>query len=276
MLKVVQSHPDLRYQDLLKSTEEPMGEPIDNQLAQVVKTIWGKADDKEKNKEFRKILIPRNCEILKTPRLNAEAYIKINNHAQDRDRSAQAKQKDIVRSTVPILQAMEKLKNVERDVKKHIPREHRNAPWVEKYVQNMINRIHTISPHLHRSLILQNCAFSEYLKKRKGDVCSTLGSDFAAYKNSTSTNEWLFDDETVKKMKSDLKKVTEKKKYNNFHTTTTKNSSSSYKPQRSFQKGSNNNSNYKRSYQNNNYNQNKNNNYNQNKNGQGSGPPKRK
>lgn len=73
-----------RYEDLLRLTEESMGEPIDQELAQVVKSIWGKADDKDKNKEFRKVLTSSNCTTLKTPRLNAEVYVKLNSYAQDK------------------------------------------------------------------------------------------------------------------------------------------------------------------------------------------------
>ena len=258
-----------RYEDLLKSTEEPMGEPIEQGLAHVIKTIWGKADDREKNKDYRKVLTPSNCENLKTPRLNAEIYIKLNSAAQDKDRSAQARQKDMVRSTIPLLQAMEKLKNVEKEIKRQIPKEIRNAPWVEKYTKDLISKIQAIHPQLHKSLILQNCAFSENLKKRKGDVCSTLGSDFAAYKSSKSSDEWLFDEDSMKKMKSSLKAVSERKKH------FSKNYTSSHKTHRSsYQKGKSNNNSYRKNYQNNNYNSNNSNNsnnknqsYNNNKNG---------
>lgn len=177
----------------------------------------------------------------------------------------------MVRSTIPILQAMERLKEIEKDIKRMILKEHRNATWVDKYVKDVTAKVLSVSPHLHKSLILQNCAFSEGLKKRKGDICNTLGNEFAAYKGSKSTEEWLFDEDAVKKMKSSLKAVSEKRKYHS-----SKNSSSSHKSHRSsFQKGSNNNnSKYRKSYQNNNYNNNKN--QNQNKNGGSSGYNKRK
>ena len=63
-----------RYQHLLDSTEEKMGSPLDTDLAGVCKQIWGKALPNVKNKEeLQKILT-----VMKTPRLNTEIYIKLN------------------------------------------------------------------------------------------------------------------------------------------------------------------------------------------------------
>ena len=84
-----------------------MGSPLDTDLAGVCKQIWGKALSNVKNKEeLQKILIPSNCTVTKTPRLNTEIYIKLNEGEQNKERSAQAKQKESAKASVPILQAM--------------------------------------------------------------------------------------------------------------------------------------------------------------------------
>ena len=110
-----------RYQDLLDSTEEKMGSPLDTDLVGVCKQIWGKALSSVKNKEeLQKILIPSNCTVMKTTRLNTEIYIKLNEGAQNKGRSAQAKQKESAKASVPILQAMVEVRKLERMVRKNM------------------------------------------------------------------------------------------------------------------------------------------------------------
>ena len=112
-----------RYKDLLESTEEKMGQPIEDDLAEVCQKIWGKAiptDRHKKKEETQKILIPVNCTAMKTPRLNISVYIKLNDGAQGKERAAQNRQKEIARASVPILQAMVELKKAEKMASKSI------------------------------------------------------------------------------------------------------------------------------------------------------------
>ena len=197
-----------RYQDLLDSTEEKMGSPLDTDLAGVCKQIWGKALSNVKNKEeLQNILIPSNCTVMKTPRLNTEIYIKLNEGAQNKDRSAQAKQKESAKASVPILQAMVEVRKLERMVRKNMKK--------GKDDKEALQVVEKISPLLHTSLTVLNHTFSEGLRKRKSDVCTSLGRQFKPFATSGSTEELLFDDDAMRKMESDLKflrtKTSEKK-----------------------------------------------------------------
>ena len=103
------------YQDLLDSIEEKMGSAIDAELASICKQIWGKALSNGNNKEeLQKILIPSNCTTMKTPHLHTEIYIKINEGAQNKDHAAQTRQKEAVKTSVPILLATVELKRSEK------------------------------------------------------------------------------------------------------------------------------------------------------------------
>ena len=247
-----------RYQDLMDSTEEKMGSPLDMDLAGVCKQMWGKALSNVKNKEeLQKILIPSNCTVMKTPRLNTEIYIKLNEGTQNKDRSAQAKQKESAKASVPILQAMVEVRKLERMVRKNMKK--------GKDDKEALEVVEKISPLLHTSLKVLNHTFSEGLRKRKSDVCTSLGRQFKPFATSGSTEELLFDDDAMRKMKSDLKLLrtkTSEKKFGSggFVHTASKNFQNSYKSQRSFQQG--------RGYQNNHSfnrnNNNNNNNYNNN------------
>ena len=87
-----------------------MGKPMESDLAGVCNQIWGKALSNETNKDdMKKILVPSNCGRMKTPRLNTEVYVKLNEPAQMKDKAAQRKQKFAVKAAIPVMQAMVKL-----------------------------------------------------------------------------------------------------------------------------------------------------------------------
>ena len=255
-----QSAETSRYRDLLASTEEKMGSAIDTELAEVCRQIWGKAISNGKSRdELKKILLPSNCTIMKTPRLNTEIYIKLNEgRGENRDRSAQTKQKEAAKASVPILQAMVELKKAEKILRKIMKKQKENEG--DKAVLSLVE---TISPMLQNSLKVLNHTFSEGLRKRRADICSSLGRQFKPFAVSTSTEDLLFDDDSMKEMKSELKvlrtRTSEKKfGYGGLPTQRQKNFQSSYKPLRSFQQGRgyhNNRNNDNRNHNNNNNNQ---------------------
>ena len=81
-----------RYQDLLESTAEIMGQPIEQELANVCGKIWGQAKYTEKHKdELKKILVPENILAMKTPRLNQEIYGKLSDNVTDKDKAVGVK-----------------------------------------------------------------------------------------------------------------------------------------------------------------------------------------
>ena len=63
--------------------------------------------------------------------------------------------------------------------------------------------VETISPMLQKSLKVLNHSFSEGLRKRKAGVCTSLGRQFKPFASSTSTEDPLFDEDAMKKMKWD-------------------------------------------------------------------------
>ena len=113
-----------RYQDLLDSVQEKMGSPIERKFAEVCGKIWGKAKPKGRSgDEFKNILIHSNCSYLKTPYLNSEIYNKLHDAATNRDKGGQRKQRAYVKATIPLMQAVVNLKEIEKKAKKELSKE---------------------------------------------------------------------------------------------------------------------------------------------------------
>ena len=185
-----------RYQVLLEQTEEVMGEPIDDNLAKVCEKTWGKAklSKDKKKKMLEEVKIPGNCKILKSPKLNSEIYIRLLENAQSKDRAAQDKQKDIARATIPILEAIGEVAQVEDLLLK--------AGGKEK---SLVKKVNGILPTLQKSIAILNYSFTETTRKRKYDATTALGKQFKPFAQGESSEEFLFDEATMKKMKSELK-----------------------------------------------------------------------
>ena len=185
-----------RYQVLLEQTEEVMGEPIDDNLAKVCEKTWGKAklSKDKKKKMLEEVKIPENCKILKSPKLNSEIYIRLLENAQSKDRAAQEKQKDIARATIPILEAIGEVAQVEDLLIK--------AGGKEK---SLAKKVNGILPTLQKSIAILNYSFTETTRKRKYDATTALGKQFKPFAQGESSKEFLFDEDTMKKMKSELK-----------------------------------------------------------------------
>ena len=163
---------------------------------------------------------------MKTPRLNAKIYIKLNEGAQNKDRAAQAKQRDAAKASVPILEAMVALKKSEDGFRKS-----KN--------QEALKAIKDTSPMLQKLLKVLNYTFSEGMRKRKSDVCTSLGSQFKPFIGAKSSEDMLFEDDALKKMKSELKLLKSRSDrkpftYGGYSGAASKNFKGSYKSQRSF------------------------------------------
>ena len=113
-----------KYQDLLDSVQEEMGSPVESEFPEVCGKIWGKAKPKGRlGDELKNILIPSNCSYLKSPYLNSEIYNKLHDVAINRDKGAQRKQRAYVNATIPLMQAVVNLKEIEKKPNKELSKE---------------------------------------------------------------------------------------------------------------------------------------------------------
>ena len=259
-----------RYRDLLEQTEEKMGDPIEDEaLASVCSKIWGKVNlskDKKKAIQFKDILIPENCKAMKTPRLNTEVYLKIIENAQTKDRAAQDRQKDLSKAAIPLLKAMAEIRNVETLMEKSRKKAEEAGKTVSKTEKEAYERLQGISPIIQKSVKVLNYSYTNTMRKRKSDVCNALGDQFRPFATSTSSEDFLFDNESIKKMKSELKLLKTRSRTNKAkpyqpskfeYSGYSKNYRSSGKSSKSYPQGNrsfNNNRNF--NYNNNNHNNN--------------------
>ena len=170
---------------------------IDTKLEDVLERLWGKAKLGDSHKEeLQDTLITKNCPFIKTSLLNPVIYNKVNDSATTRDKIAQRKQRPLVKSTMPLVKAVVALKGLEHDAQHKIP---------------------DFSPLLHKSLRLNNTVFTEMQRKRKSDVCQSLGKNCKPYAKSNSSEDYLFDDKTTKRMNQDLKTIHDKSRNRNFY-----------------------------------------------------------
>ena len=111
------------------------------------------------------------------------------------------------------------LKGLEHDVHDKIPR-------------HMKLKLQDVSRLLHKSLRLNNTMFTEIQRKRKSDICQSLGKNFKPYAKSDSSQDYLFDEKTMKRMNQDLKTIQDRYRSRNFYQPS-KNLGGSYKIQKS-------------------------------------------
>ena len=90
------------------------------------------------------------------------------------------------------------LKEIEKKAKKELSKE-------------TLSKLRDISQLLHQSIRMQNVLFTDTQRKKKYDVCSTLGKNFCCYSSCSSTEDHLFDERTIKKMRQDLKHSVKKR-----------------------------------------------------------------
>ena len=72
------------------------------------------------------------------------------------------------------------LKGLEHDVQDKIP-------------SDIKRKLQDVSPLLHKSLRLNNTMFNEIQRKRKSDICQSLGDSFKSYAKSDPSEDYLFD-----------------------------------------------------------------------------------
>ena len=168
---------------------------------------------------MKNTLIPENCLFMKTPLLNPEIYNKVNDSAISRDKATQRKQRLLLKSTIPLIKTVVVLKELEHDAQDKMPRD------IKRKLQD-------VSPLLDKILRLNNTMFTEIQRKRKRDICQSLGKNFKPSVKSDSSKDYLLDEKTMKRMNQDLKTIHDKLRRRNFYQPS-KNWGGSYKTQKS-------------------------------------------
>ena len=79
-----------------------------------------------------------------------------------------------MKATIPLMKAIVSLKEVETQTKK-------------KVSPDTFEKLKSISPQLHQSFRVLNASFIDIQRKRKGDVCSSLGRHFKQFSQSDSS-----------------------------------------------------------------------------------------
>ena len=155
--------------------------------------------------------------IYEDPLLNPEICNKLNDSATSRDKGEQRKQRLLVKSTIPLVKAVVALKGLEHDAQDKIP-------------SNTKRKLQDVDPLLYKNLPLNNTMFTEI--QRKSDICQSLGKNFKPYAKSDSSEDYLFDEKTMKRMNQDLKTIQDRYRSRNFYQSS-KNWGGSYKTQKS-------------------------------------------
>ena len=237
------------FQDLLDSTEEVVGDPVDPILASVLEQTWGKCLlSAEKRKELWKgIDIPSNCKILKAPDLNTKIQIRIVDNAWKKDRAARDRQKGLSRAAIPALYGMGNLSKTKADLAKcyklsasepkTLDEAKKCLEAIKKHTKDAHEMMTNTSKKLQQTVRVLAYDYTATTKKRKLDVCSALGTAFNPYSQDTKTSEeYLFNDDTMKLMKNELNAIKPKNKGNESTSTSdSKNGNHSGKSQRSGQ-----------------------------------------
>ena len=199
--------------DLMDSIDDDLGPDIDPKLATVLLNIWGKSKFSERQKkDFKKIKVPGNAKFLTTPLLNPEIYNILYDSSIQKDKAAQRRQRMIVKAATPILQALQALRKSQTDLhtlaKSHA-KKHAN---IASEISNMAKQITEISPLIRNSIKVLNASYSDALRKRKSDICKSLGKQFGGFTTCESSIKQLFDDASIKKMKPYIRSLNEKSK----------------------------------------------------------------
>ena len=150
-------------------------------------------------------------------------FVKLHEHAQSKDKAQQTRQTELAKAAVPIFMTVGKLEEAQRTLNKAW--KDRKAAGKSVHKTKAESQVHDIMdamyPMLTQSLMMSNYYFTELTRKRRYDVCSSLGAEFKAFASGgKSSTEYLFDDNTYKKMKTELKnvKVRGKKSYNDSYS----------------------------------------------------------
>ena len=171
-----------KYQTMLNQTEEELGDPLSDALAKVCEKAWGQAKlSKEKKHELLKdVKIPSNCPRMKTPKLNTVVYLRLRENHQTKDKGAQDRQKEITKAVVLLLQALDKVTEVQELLKANAKRDVAKHP-LTKYERDAYKKMGEIDELGQRCWGILNYTVTDTNRKRRYDVCNGLGSQFKPF-----------------------------------------------------------------------------------------------
>ena len=213
------------YSDMLSQTEEKFGPPVSQALGAICQRFWGKVLlSQEKKKALQEGLdIPSNCKALKAARVNSEIYIRLKDSAIQKDDTAKIRQINMAKAAIPILYSlgeMDKNKAALEAQAKFLSIEPKTLDDAKKMLQTIKAKNETALTSINSSkskvskvfqLLNYNC--TETTRKRRQDICYDLGSAFKPYGlENVPPTENLFDEDQMKRMKSDLKNIKPKAK----------------------------------------------------------------
>ena len=87
----------------------------------------------------------------------------------------------------------------------------------DKIPRDVKRKLQDVSPLLHKSLRLNNIKFTEIQRNTKSDICQILGKNFKPYAKSDSSEDFLFDKKSTKRMNQDLKTIHDKSRSIKFY-----------------------------------------------------------
>lgn len=238
------------YSGWLSQTEEKVGPPVSKVLGVLCERLWGKLLlSQEKKKEMQEgINIPSNCRSFKAPKLNPEIHIRIFENARKKDEAAKTRQVNMARAAIPLLYTLGELDAAKQilETQSKFLREPRDLEEAKRIIAVVKRKnelalacTQTAKTKVSKSFQLLNYNCTETTRKRRQDVCGELGSALKPFGlETTAPKEHLFDEDAMKRMKSELKAIKPK-------VEKPKNAPSSTQSRRSSTQGNKNNQHHK-------------------------------
>lgn len=223
------------YKEMLAQTEEKLGPAVTQAIGVLCERLWAKVllDKDRKTELWDSIDIPSNCTGLKASRLNSAIYIRVPENVHTKDYAAQLKQRGLSRAAIPILYAMGEMDNqkiaLDSQAKflSHEPTSLEEAKKMLKVIKNKneasTKALASAKKQVNKSYQVLNYMFTETNRKRRQDVCTSLGANFKPYGSEIMVHgEDLFDKDVMAKMSKELSKVTPKQNVSKNSSTPSK------------------------------------------------------
>ena len=208
------------YSDWLAQTEEKVGPPVPQALGVLCERLWGKiilSQDKKKVMH-EGVDIPSNCKAFKAPKLNPAIAIRVAETSKKKDDGAKNRQVNMSRTAIPLLYTLGELDVVKSQLEgeaKFLTHEPRNLDEakkilavVKKKTDIALKSTATAKAKVSKSFQLLNYYNTEATRKRRQDVCESLGSAFKPHAlEVVPPSEYLFNEDIMKKMKKELNAI---------------------------------------------------------------------
>ena len=73
-----------------------------------------------------------------------------------------------------------------------------SATSIDKISTNIKSKLQDVSPHLYKSFRVNNTMVTEVQRKRKSEFCQSLGKNLKTFAQSDLSEDYLFDEKTMK------------------------------------------------------------------------------